>query len=563
MVKGNTYTNKLWIALITMFLLVTAIGVLTPKNPDDYGYYLLGSSLEKHFNHYLTWSGRFFIDYFSSTIMAIHNSVIIALLNSLAIPILIYNIVTLINYNNQKETTQFWKIASLLFISYWLTNPALGESTFWIIGAANYLWPLVVISFYIKYLLKYINLQRINNKQYCLIYLLAFLSGCSNEALSITLCYLSLCLLLFAFINRTPSRQITISCLCLVILGSAILILAPGNFVRAADPIFNEWKALTFSQRLYEHFTGVFPNVLKSYGLIYFIMAWGISYGWTFLTKKDKQLVLIFITATLVYGCVLIASPMAYKPRTYVGGVFFLYLALAFMLDAALDVRNKVKGLSYFLLIGYLGFFLVSYTLVFRSYLALHTQEKIRLSIIDKGIKKQKIVYIPSYYAPYTIKKTELPALDFGYRKSYEMASYYKIEEIITEDTGFNYSPLISHSQYCSNAQQKGKVKCIFINKKFVETSFILELSPDVKDYKEYQNRFAVKIFTLDKDDKDMYFINIPIRIVKVADRYFAVANVVTNLLNENNTQQIAYVQLIDMQFKQLEILTYSVKLEE
>ncbi|MGL9734119.1 MAG: hypothetical protein ACR5LD_07150 [Symbiopectobacterium sp.] len=40
---------------------------------DDYRYYLLGISLEAQFNHYITWSGRFVVDYANSLLFFTHN----------------------------------------------------------------------------------------------------------------------------------------------------------------------------------------------------------------------------------------------------------------------------------------------------------------------------------------------------------------------------------------------------------------------------------------------------------------------------------------------------------
>lgn len=561
----NTFAKKWILVLMIIYFLVFSIVFLTPKTPDDYGYYLLGLTFEKHFNHYLTWSGRVIVDYFSSSLMAIQNNVLIALINSLAVPLLIYNLVTLIDYDKQKNTSKFWLIGFLLFITYWLTNPALGESTFWIVGAANYLWPLVIISFYIKYLLNYLQQQSISSQQYILIYLLAFISGWSNEAVSIAVGYLTFCLIIFAFANKLPQRKLVIICLFLLITGSALLILAPGNFARASDPIFNEWKALTLLQR----FNGLYslvPHVLKSYGVVYLLLAWAIGYGWSNLAKKDKQLVIIFFSCALIYCCILIASPMAYKVRTYLGGVFFIYMATPFVLYAAFNNIIKLSKLTIVLFAGYLIFFMFSYGCVFRAYLALHYQEQIRLTIIDKKIKQnKKNIHIPSYYGIYTLKETDLPVPDFAYREPVEMAKYYNINKIIMDTVTFNYANMINNPQYCTNPQQIGLAKCIYIDKKFTETTFILEFNPDVNQYRNYQTRFAIKLFTLDISNKEAYFINIPIRIIKIDNRYFGALNVITNFLLENNIQKIVYLELNDMD-KEIEIkhkIQYKVRLNK
>jgi ABC-type spermidine/putrescine transport system permease subunit I len=36
----------------------------------------------------------------------------------------------------------------IIFLSFWISNPALGETFFWFVGASNYLWPIFYISLF-------------------------------------------------------------------------------------------------------------------------------------------------------------------------------------------------------------------------------------------------------------------------------------------------------------------------------------------------------------------------------------------------------------------------------
>ncbi len=159
---------------LIIYALVLIIELCTPMHSDDFYFYSLGLSLTNHLDQYRFFCGRFFIDYFSSLLLLINNHLLISMINSLALPLLLYNITTIPYYQDNKKNPKLWIISFFLLAVYWLGNSALGQTTFWLVSACNYLWPLVILSFFLKFLLRTFYITVIRLKDYLLLIPLAF-----------------------------------------------------------------------------------------------------------------------------------------------------------------------------------------------------------------------------------------------------------------------------------------------------------------------------------------------------------------------------------------------------
>lgn len=67
-----------WAVVLIAFITVFIIEWYTPLHSDDYVYAMLGTSLDTHLNHYLTWSGRVVADYSSALLLASGSRAIIS-----------------------------------------------------------------------------------------------------------------------------------------------------------------------------------------------------------------------------------------------------------------------------------------------------------------------------------------------------------------------------------------------------------------------------------------------------------------------------------------------------
>src|SRR3546814_5466900 len=101
---------------------------------DDFSFYLKGFSLEAIKNHYMNWGGRIFADTSASAVLSLDNHFAITLINALALIALITIIVRLPIFGERKGTPLNALVFFLIFALYWVANPDLGKTSFWIVG---------------------------------------------------------------------------------------------------------------------------------------------------------------------------------------------------------------------------------------------------------------------------------------------------------------------------------------------------------------------------------------------------------------------------------------------
>ncbi|ECY5840192.1 hypothetical protein AVG05_23580, partial [Salmonella enterica subsp. enterica serovar Enteritidis] len=112
----------------------------------------------------------------------------------------------------------------------------MGQTTFWIVGAANYLWTNL---FVVAWLFFFYTITIKNSKAISpWVALLSFMAGCSNESVSPFVSLISVLAIAYElWQNKSVSRNKIVYSLC-AIAGSCVLILSPGNFIRASGKEF-------------------------------------------------------------------------------------------------------------------------------------------------------------------------------------------------------------------------------------------------------------------------------------------------------------------------------------
>ncbi|MBO2879766.1 hypothetical protein J5H52_20355, partial [Providencia rettgeri] len=68
--------NLGYISVLIVFSLIFLVEYYTPMHSDDYVYYIKGNSLSAHVSHYLSWSGRFVSDYFSTLVLTSDSNIL-------------------------------------------------------------------------------------------------------------------------------------------------------------------------------------------------------------------------------------------------------------------------------------------------------------------------------------------------------------------------------------------------------------------------------------------------------------------------------------------------------
>lgn len=175
--------NQLLIpSIIFLFFVFFLIEYFTPINSDDFFFARLGLGFEPHYNLYMNWSGRLLADYASSALLQINNHFIVSVIIASCATAIFFFISVIPNIIFQSTSNNiYWKLLCIASL-YWISNPNLGQTTFWIVGACNYL----VTSFFITFFLYFFYLHIIQIKKTKKImlfaaFVIAVIAGCTNE----------------------------------------------------------------------------------------------------------------------------------------------------------------------------------------------------------------------------------------------------------------------------------------------------------------------------------------------------------------------------------------------
>lgn len=423
-----------------IFALVYYPAFFIPFHSDDYLYFLQGLSLEEHLKHYLNWSGRFITDYISSLCLNLLSKPIYMALNSLVLLVilicisLIPSIIAKEKFINSKSTVLLWTS----FFLYWLCNPNLGQTTFWLVGSANYLWTLMWASLYIIYLLNLVHneIKLTTAKTFCLI-VLAFFAGLSNEATGVSMVFFTF-ILFFIYKNQ---RKTLIIAFIATLSGFLFLYFTPGNFKRLEDPIFTNWRNSTFSEKIISHIFNRIPNGISGFWLAFCTIILSL-FSLQILENREKKekfwlFAFLFFVMAVFSFVVFVVSPvfMARSQNTF---NFFIILSASFCIYEVLSLQDKKKILFIgFLFLVFMPYFALSWARFTYAVKQTSIQADIREEIILKAKNQgESEAKIPDWYFTKLIKDND----KFDLYRSLDMPHYYGIEKITWLPVKFNYA---------------------------------------------------------------------------------------------------------------------------
>lgn len=423
------------------FASLFAIEWLTPIHSDDYRYYLLGISPASHYQWYMTWSGRIVADYASSLILITQSQFVYAFSTAFAALAFCYFIA-----KTPGKTLRWQKsdniLLPLVFCTYWIANPNLGQTTFWLVGAANYLWTNLFVAAWIFYLYRITvdNIKTINP----LLMVLAFMAGCSNESVSPFVVLLALAAIIYEMVTAKSVAKNKIIYALSALAGSCTLIFSPGNFVRAASKTY--WYGKPLLERIAIHLTERVHNHLALIWISYVVLlllVLVILFNKEVKAKITRRTVLpAILTAIFGVGTVLImfASP-SYPDRVVNGTFMFFLLTIAFIAYGILmsGVRKAVICTAIITLLC-AGTFAWSWTLMHKSYTRIALQEQVRMSIIEKeSAQGKREITIPDYH----FIKMQNSGGQFGLFHDPEIyGQYFGVDNIYPETVDFDYSAI-------------------------------------------------------------------------------------------------------------------------
>ena len=215
---------------IFLYITILLLNIYTPFNGDDYRYTFNYSNwdrienlfdvLESQITHYLTINGRTIPHILEQIFAGITGKWLFNIFNTLFL-IWLINLTTnriTKNPHTKNSLVLITFIAALFLFSY----P--GQTTFWMAGSLNYLWP-ATLALYI------LNLFEDRDKKYntIFVFLTSLLSAWFQEAISIPF-LISLIILVYLNNNLRSKKNYTI--IIGYFIGTSLIVFSPGTLIR-------------------------------------------------------------------------------------------------------------------------------------------------------------------------------------------------------------------------------------------------------------------------------------------------------------------------------------------
>lgn len=373
------------------YLLILAVALLTPLHSDDFGTRIGGfPNFIGHYHRYLTWSGRLTADYLASYILWMDSHFIRSAFNSIGTYGLILAIARLpFSIFSLKLEKNYLIVFYVVMSVMWTCSPNLGQTSFWIVGATNYVWTNLFLVILLNILAKNLLSDNVHSRRFYLgVFILAVVAGCGNENMSILAVGICALFLLNALLLRKSLILLATSSFLGSSIGAAILLLAPGNFRRMSME-GEWWQNATWGYKLWLWAFKKMPFIIQVDLPVIFIIAFLLIMAFLFRNIRDRHpreniaylAILFFIALAFVANFVMIGSP-AYPPRATNGQFVLILCSLSFA--AFIFVRSSSKtALIPVLLVLYSTAF-YAYALMARSYYFVSKQEDIRQKIMSK-----------------------------------------------------------------------------------------------------------------------------------------------------------------------------------
>ena len=449
----NRPTALLSIVFLVLFYFVFSIQINTPLQSDDYSYFFNGGDIWKIYNHYVSWSGRLSADITSSTMLYYFNKTTYSALNSAALIALVFLISYLpANISNRTINYNDIAICTIVFLIYWVANTNLGQTTFWIVGSANYLWTNLYILIYLNF---FVSLARVNSKSYlyslCL-FVTGFIAGCTNENTGIfPFLFTILVWIAFEVKSKSNKRLMFLMGSIGALFGWLALVFAPGNLLRAKHISFNNWYNQTVFWRIDEHLYTRFSDMMGSYWQVFLVTIFTlIAFSLVRNDEKSKsndiaKAAIFFFFSSILSALLMIGAPVI--PERSGNGTLVLLLIM-FALIANIQHKNEFKKTIYIHLLSFtflLIYFIPSYYLVSKAYNATHHQEIIRESIIKSAKERgEKTIAIPDFNFTRLIKASD--KFD-SYHNAEIMGKYWGGGPINVYQVPFNYGVIVDNDK--------------------------------------------------------------------------------------------------------------------
>lgn len=529
------FTNSVLIYLLTYF-----VAYHVPMHSDDYFYFQQGLSLKTHIKHYITWSGRFITDYTSALLLNLFKRPVYMAINSFVLLVIIILITILPNIVRKKRIIDksSFVILWIVFMLYWVSNPDLGQTSFWLVGSANYLWTLMWASIYFALFLHLLQLEeKVGITKMIILFVVGIFAGLSNEAIGLTVVLFNMIMIIMFWKEKTYLLLVGLVSTCI---GCALLYFAPGNYMRLGNAVYDEWNELSIVEKFIEHVFSRMSDALGGLYLVYLIfILMFIAVVWIYNGRKINDYNFKF---SLIYCLLSICSILAFivvptmPARSANTCLYYALLGLSFIANLLTDTEDRYGILSLYGMTLICGiYFSISYAFVSYAYVQTKIQADIRESIIeDTKADGKDATVIPEWYFTRLAKQTD----DFDLYISNSMPSYYGLSNIEWKGVTFNYAIIENTRPIRINKKLKNGLilenMYVKLNAPFEQT-FVFEFNDSLMNYIEEDRKLYIYMYDEDKDEIFNAYISLN-NFVQIGDKYYYGRTILTPNIDELNT---------------------------
>ena len=356
-------SGMLWVIAISIsFSAIFILNILTPLISDDFAYMFvygedrlvstIADVFESQENHYYMWGGRSVV-HFIAQILLMLPPYVADLLNSF----IYIGYIFLIYYHIKGRGNHSISLFVLINLAIWFLQPVLGDTVFWLTGAANYLWGTTLILLFLLPFRMYQG-QKSNTTTLILssvgIFFCGLIAGWTNENTAGAMILILILFSAYFYFQKWPISIWMVIGFIGSLAGFFLMIAAPGNYVRAGDSSFD---LFTLAYRLFNstHTLLFYCSSLLLTTLIIYI----IFYRFPGKNKNDNfRLSLIYTTAAITAVYAMVLSP-TFPRRALFGVVTYLIIGAGFYSTILIfDIIFFVRSECWLLLLAYSASFL-------------------------------------------------------------------------------------------------------------------------------------------------------------------------------------------------------------
>ncbi|MFV0535991.1 MAG: DUF6056 family protein [Dysgonomonas sp.] len=352
----NKKSGLLWvITILVCFSVIFILNMLTPLISDDFAYMFvygedrlvssIGDILESQENHYYMWGGRSIVHSIAQVLLILP-TYIADLLNSLVYMGYIF----LVYYHIKGRGKSCLSLFILITLAVWFLQPVLGDTVFWLTGAANYLWGTTLILLFLLPFRMYKGKKSNIATQILMsviIFICGVIAGWTNENTAAAMLLILILYSAYFYSQKWNMPVWLITGFIGSLAGFFLMIAAPGNYVRAGDSSFD---LLVLLYRLFNstHTLLFYCGPLLLVALLMYI----VFYRFPYKNSNDNlKLSLIYTIAAIAAVYAMVLSP-TFPRRALFGVVTYLIIGIG-ILFYNLDFRHNFIRQARMLIIAF------------------------------------------------------------------------------------------------------------------------------------------------------------------------------------------------------------------